>query len=244
MQNYLFIDIDGPLLPGKSHMFPENREFLHAFNNGVKPPELFVETPPNFDEWGVRAHNLLAKYGNAKVVIVTNWRIWCDIETLQDLFIEQGLYFEYADRPSCIKRGMSSERYNDIAAHMEEYIEEDARCLIIDDFDLQALNLFYKLEGEEGERSPDEYHGPKHNDKQVGIVQNRSGTIEHDIRFKWLDVDYNNGLTVEQFKLGADFFGVDWDQLNFEEFGVPIKTEEEKRKEREDFDRLYHALIV
>jgi hypothetical protein len=248
-QNYLFIDIDGPLLPGRLHLFPGNREFLHAFNDGVKPPELFEQTPVKFDEWGVRAHNLLAKYGNAKVVIVTNWRRWCSIEQLQDLFAEQGLEFEYADQPNCAVRGMSSERYHDIACHMEDYIEEDARCLIIDDYNLQALNLFYRLEGEEGDRSDSDdwgtaWRGPKHDDMQVGIVQNREGSVEHDIRFKWLNVDFNNGLTVEQFKMGADFFGIDWDQLNYHEFGIPIKTEEEKQKEREDFDRLYHALIV
>jgi len=239
MQNYLFVDIDGPLLPGRANLFPDNRKFLHAFRDGVKPPELFVETPPCFDDWGVRAHNLLAKYGDAKIVIVTNWRVWCDIESLQDLFIEQRLYFEYADKPSCVKRGMSSERYHDIASHMEDYIEEDARCLIIDDFNLQALNHFYKLEGEEGER--DGYYGPDHDDMQVGIVDNTGG---YDIKFKWLDVDYTNGLTYEQFKLGADFFNVDWDQLNFEEFGIPIKTAEEKRREQEKFDRLYTSLIV
>jgi len=236
-QNYLFIDIDGPLLPGRAHMFPGNREFLNAFNKGVKPPELFETTPPKFDDWGVRAHNLLARYGNAKVVIVTNWRRWCSIEQLQSLFVEQGLEFEYADQTNCAIRGMSSERYHDIACHMEDYIEEDARCLIIDDYNLQALNLFYRLEGEEGERGNDiAWQGPTHDDMQIGIVQNRDNSVEHDIRFKWLDVDYRNGLTYEQFKIGAEFFGVDWDQLNYNEFGIPIKTEEEKRKECEDFD--------
>lgn len=244
-QNYLFIDIDGPLLPGRSHLFPENREFLKAFNDGMKLTELMEKHPPVFDSWGVRAHNLLAKYGNAKIVIVTNWRRWADIEEIKTLFKQQGLEFEYADRVSCAQRGFSSDRYHDIACHMEDYIEEDARCLIIDDYDLQALNLFYKLEGEEGERNgQDSYHGPVHNDSQVGIVQNRDNSVEHNIRFKWLNVDFNNGLTVEQFKIGAEFFGVDWDQLNYHEFGIPIKTEEEKRKEREDFDRLYRALIV
>lgn len=240
-QNFLFIDIDGPLLPGRSHLFPDNREFLTAFNNGIKPPELFVETPPNFDDWGVRVHNLLAKYGDAKVVIVTNWRRWVDISDLQDLFIEQGLQFEYADIASCARRGMSSERYHDIALHMESFIKEDARCLIIDDYNLQPLNLFYKLEDEEGERSEeDQYHGIKHDDTQVGIVKNDYG---HDVRFKWLDVDYTNGLTYEQFKLGANFFKVDWDKLNFEEFGIPIKTEEEKRKEREEYDKALRLFL-
>jgi len=241
-QNYLFVDIDGPLLPGRAHMFPDNRAFLQAFNDGVKPPELFVETPPNFDEWGVRAHNLLAKYGNAKVVIVTNWRVWVDLEDLKDLFSEQGLNFDYADPPQCSKRGMSSRRYDDIATHMEDFIQEDARCLIIDDYDLQALNLFFRLEGEHGDRNDeDRLHGPAHQDTQVGIVDNNHGC---DVRFKWLDVDYANGLTYEQFKLGAKFFDIDWDQLNYQEFDVPIKTEEEKQREREKFDRLSHALIV
>lgn len=241
-QNYLFIDIDGPLLPGRSHLFPQNREFLNAFNDGMKLTELLEKHPPVFDPWGVRAHNLLAKYGDAKIVIVTNWRRWATIEELQKLFKAQGLEFEYADQPNCALRGFSSERYHDIALHMEEFINEDARCLIIDDFDLKALNMFYMLEGE---TEPRDYHNaPAHTDDQIGIVQNRDGTVEHDIRFKWLDVDYRNGLTYEQFKLGAEFFNVDFDQLNFQEFGVPIKTAEQKAKEAADFEKYYQALIV
>jgi len=242
MQNYIFIDIDGPLLPGRSHLIAQNREFLHQFNDGVGAEELFEKYPPVFDPWAVRAHNLLAKHGSAKIVIVTNWRRWADIDQLINMFAEQGLDFSYADRPSCIRRGMSSERYHDIASHMEDEINEDARVLVIDDYNLQALNHFYRLEGEEGER--DGYYGIDHNDEQVGIVQNQDNAIAHDIRFKWLDVDYTEGLTYKQFKLGADFLGVDWDQLNFEEFGIPIKTEEEKRKEREAMDKYLGAFII
>lgn len=241
-QNYLFIDIDGPLLPGKSHLFPGNRDFLTAFNDGVKVPELFEKHQVTFDPWGVRAHNLLAKYGDAKVVIVTNWRRWCDIETLQQLFEDQGLEFSYADNPSCMKRGLSSERYHDIACHMESYIEEDANCLIIDDDNLQPLNAFYHLVNEGSERSEqDQYYGPDHKDEDICIVQNRDNDVKYDIKCKWLDVDYKNGLTYEQFKLGAEFFNVDWDQLAFEEFGVPIKTKEEKEEEKRKYQEALDA---
>lgn len=225
-------------------MFPENRAFLDAFMDRKRGVDLFANTPPSFDEWGIRAHNLLAKYGNAKVVVVTNWRNWMDLEDIQDLFSEQGLDFEYADPPQCVRRGMSSERYHDLATHMEDYINEDARCLIIDDYDLQALNLFYEIEGEDDRSEVDAYYGPKHDDDQVGIVQNLDGDVEHDIRFKWLNVDYHDGLTYQQFKLGADFFDIDWDQLNYHEFGVPIKTQEEKRQEREEYDRLLRMFNV
>ena len=237
-QNFIFIDIDGPLLPGRAHLDRQNRKFLDAFHGGMKLTELLEKHPPVFDPWAVRAHNLLAKYSNARIVIVTNWRRWATIEELQRLFDSQGLVFEYAERASCMKRGLSSERVHDIACHIEECLPDDSRALIIDDADLRWLNSFMPLEGEHETDEAVDYGVPQHYDEQVGYVEGKN------IRWKWLEVDYNNGLTYEQFKLGADFLGVDWDQLNYQEFGVPILSPEEKAKRREETDRLWSALII
>ena len=238
-QNFIFIDIDGPLLPGRAHLDRDNRAFLDAFNGGMKLTELLGKHPPVFDHWAVRAHNLLARYGNAQIVIVTNWRRWATIEELQRLFDGQGLTFEYANPIGCMKRGMSSERVHDIAVHIQDYLPDDSRALIIDDADLSWLNNFMPLENPDPDAPPYGYYDfPEHNDNQVGYVEGKN------IRWKWLQVDYTNGLSYQQFKLGAEFLGVDWDQLDFAEFGVPILTPEEKAQRRADTDRLWSALIV
>jgi hypothetical protein len=238
-QNFIFIDIDGPLLPGRAHLDRDNRAFLDAFNGGMKLTELLEKHPPVFDPWAVRAHNLLAKYSDARIVIVTNWRRWATIEELQRLFDSQGLVFEYADPVSCMKRGLSSERVHDIAVHIQDYLPDDSRALIIDDAELHWLNSFMPLENPDPDAPTYSYYDfPEHDDRQVGYVENKN------IRWKWLKVDYRNGLTYEQFKLGGDFLEIDWDQLNFAEFGMPILTPEEKEHRRKETDRLWSALIV
>jgi len=223
-QNFLFIDIDGPLLPGKAHLFPQNRAFFKAFNDGLNLTELLDTHKIMFDPWAVRAHNLIAKYGDAKIVIVTNWRRWAKIEEIQRLFSEQGLEFNYADPVSCVKRGFSSERVHDVADHVVDYLPENSRALVIDD--------------DHGLKSLFDWFTPEN---ESDLNKDR---LEKNIDFKLLSVDYQNGLSYDQFIEGMDFFEADMDQMKFHEFGIPIKTEEEKQKEREDFARFYHALIV
>lgn len=214
-QNYLFIDIDGPLLPAKSHMFPENREFLDNFQIGESLTSLMKNHPLTFDPWCVRAHNLLAKYGKAKIVIVTNWRLWCDIEELQELFADQGLVFDYAVEPSCGKRGLSSGRAQDVAYHIEDILPNDSRALIVDDQEgLIWLNNYLPLEGDHSTARTNYVGVIEHNDRQVGYVEEKP-----DIHWKWLEVSYQDGISYKQFKLGAKFFDIDWDELNAKEFG-------------------------
>ncbi len=56
---------------------------------------------------------------------------------------------------------------------------------------------------------------------------------------RWINVDYSNGISMKNFTDGCAQLGIDLEQLMFEEFGVPILTQEEKDKR----DRLMHALI-
>ena len=157
-----------------------------------------------FDPWAVEAHNELAVKGKAKVVIVSNWRRWCSIEDLQDLFKRQGLDFDYADKPSCMKRGLSSNRAQDVSCHIQDYLPDGARALVIDDDEgLAWLNAFMPLEEDDISDEKDHYGNIKHDDRQVGLVEDK------DIKWKWLDVDYHNGLTFNQLKIGAEFFGFD-----------------------------------
>ncbi len=187
MQNYMFIDIDGPLLPGKMHLFKQNKEFLAEFS-GSDADEHIDRFPPLFDPYAVAVHNWLAKEGNAKIVLVTNWRMWFTIEKLQEILANQGLVFDYADRPSCIKRGLSSARLHDVSTHIEDYLPKDSRALVIDDdHGLLTLNEWFA------------------DDHKSDSNQER---LRKNIEFKLLDVDYTNGLTHKQVMDGAKFFGI------------------------------------
>lgn len=207
-QNYLFLDIDGPLLPTKSHMFPQNQAFVEAFQSGISMAENIITNPPMFDPWCVRAHNLLAQYGNAKIVIVSNWRIWATNDELKKLFAAQGLEFEYADPVGCMKRGISSERVHDVSYHMSEEIPDDSRVLILDDDNLEWLNNFHPLEDVAEGEEHGVYGFPTHYDQQVGYIEDKS------IRWKWLDISLQDGITYQQFGIAADFFEIDRNTMN------------------------------
>jgi hypothetical protein len=196
MQNYMFIDIDGPLLPGKMHLFKQNKTFLKEFGHGntIDVDALIEKFPPMFDPYAVAVHNWLAEAGNAKIVLVTNWRMWFSIEELMKIFADQGLVFDYADRPSCMKRGLSSTRLHDVSMHISDYLPENSRALVIDDAsELLTLNEWFN------------------DDNECDSNQDR---LKKNIEFKLLHVDYSNGLTHQQVMEGARFFGIpvsDWD---------------------------------
>ena len=221
-KNFLFIDLDGPLIPTRSHLIPQNqkfhREFMKAFRaklSVMKYEKMLQEFPPIFDPWAVRAHNLLAGCGDAKVVLVTNWKDHVSLECLKTLFKKQGLEFEYADPPKCNKK--HEERWKNIALYMDKYIPENSRVLIVEDSDITGLYGHYILEDNEKTKtdSAEIQKNPIfHDDKQVGFGRiGSSGKIEKSKQWKWLKIDSNNGMTCGQLKIGAEFFGIDWHRM-------------------------------
>jgi hypothetical protein len=203
MTNYIFVDFDGPLLPGKSHIFQKNREATAAFLRGEN-------TIPLFDPIAVRMHNLWAKYGNAKVVFSTSWArshrgTWQETEAyLKRIMDENGYTGEYADNCITPKR-ISSEHIHEIQEWCYDNLKEGDRFIAVDDANLSFLD----------------------NDQCSWKSQG-----------KWIEVNYNDGLTWKNFKDGCAFLGVDNDELLFHEFGIKPKTEEEKAKDRRLFSIL------
>ena len=224
--NFLFIDVNGSLIPIKNHLIPQNykfhKEFMKAYryscdskdrNLSKKQFEKTLrEFPPLFDPWAVRAHNLLAKRGEAKVIIVTKWKDYVSIEFLKNLFEKQGLEFEYADHPKC--SNVKEKRWENIALYMDEYISENSRALIIEDSDISGMYGHYILKDNKKMKTDGVKKHKKpvfHDDKQVGFGRvGSNGKIEKSKQWKWLKIDRNNGMTCSQFKIGAEFFGIDW----------------------------------
>lgn len=119
--NVIFVDIDGPLLPGKMHMFKEN-------DTRGKPL-----ATPTFDQWAVRCFNVWTKYANAKAVLSTNWVHHWEVDRLMEAFAENGLELDWHEHPVTPKR-FTSYRHTEILDWLEEYTDvEGDRFIAVDD---------------------------------------------------------------------------------------------------------------
>lgn len=137
MPNYIFVDFDGPLLPGKSHLFPYNRKATKEFMDGGNPI-------PSFDTIAVRMHNLWAKYGNAKVVFSTSWARThrgsfeeCEAY-LKRIMTENGFEGEFAEDCITPKR-LSSAHIHEIQEWCYDNLKEGDKFIAVDDADLSFL---------------------------------------------------------------------------------------------------------
>lgn len=202
MANYIFVDFDGPLLPGKMHLFDKNRKAVAAFTRGE-------DAIPYFDPVAVQMHNLWAKHGNAKVVFSTSWarhvRKWEETESyLKKIMRENGYTGEFAEDCITPKR-MSSAHIHEIQEWCYDNLKEGDKFIAVDDADLSFLadeHCAWKSQG------------------------------------AWIKVDYNNGLTWENFKKGCEFLEVDNASMMHIEFGIVPKTEEEQKRDRELLELL------
>lgn len=121
MTNIVFVDIDGPLLPGKMHMFKENRT-----------REKFAT--PMFDPWAVRCFNVWTKYADAKAVLSTNWVWHWEVDQLIRVMEENGLELNWHEQPVTPKRFSSGTRFHEILNWLEDNTDiEDDRFIAVDD---------------------------------------------------------------------------------------------------------------
>lgn len=136
MANYIFVDFDGPLLPGKMHLFDSNRKAVAAFTNGE-------DAIPVFDPVAVQMHNLWARHGNAKVVFSTSWarhvRSLQETEVyLKKVMRDNGYVGEFADRCLTPKR-RSSSHMHEISEWCHDHLKPEDRFIAVDDADLSFL---------------------------------------------------------------------------------------------------------
>lgn len=126
--NVIFVDIDGPLLPGKMHMFQEN-------DTRGKP-----KATPFFDPWAVRCFNVWTKYANAKAVLSTNWTHSWEVDELVKAMEENGLELDWHDEIVTPRR-FSPHRAREILEWLEDNtdvegdsfiaVDDDTTCSII-----------------------------------------------------------------------------------------------------------------
>lgn len=157
------------------------------------------DNPPEFDRFAVRAFNLWAKYSNAKIVFSTNWCCGYTSDELEYIMRVNGLAFDYHEDILTPKKFTSS-RHTEILDWLRNHPECKNFIAVDDDQTCRYIEDF--LQRAAGE------------------------TIE--ARGKWINVDFEDGLTLANFKDGCEQLGIDQDQLAFEEFGVKMRTAEEK----------------
>ena len=206
MANYIFVDFDGPLLPGKMHLFDRNRKAVAAFTQGE-------DAIPYFDPVAVQMHNLWAKHGNAKVVFSTSWarhvRKWEETEAyLKKVMRENGYTGDFAEDCITPKRN-SSAHIHEIQEWCYDNLKPEDRFIAVDDANLSFLEHEHCIWYKQG---------------------------------KWIKVDYNNGLTWQNFKDGCEHLGVDNEQLLLQEFGIEPLTDEQKERNRKALEILAYAV--
>lgn len=180
--NIIFVDVDGPLMSRKMHMFHQNRKL------GVK------KAMPRFDEFSVRAFNLWAKYSNAKIVFSTAWAWNWTVDELKDVMKTNGLGFDYHDVVTTPKKN-SSNRVHEIAMWLIDNAGPKDRYLIVDDdTSCQDIANFTDITAVGG----------------------------------WINVDFDNGTSWDNFLDGCDLLHIDIDDIYQDEFGIPKLTDEEK----------------
>jgi len=192
--NIIFLDVDGPLLPRKMHMFHQNRKT-------GKNAETGTGHYPQFDEFSVRAFNLWAKYGNAKIVFSTAWAHNWSTEQLKDIMLTNGLGFDYHKEILTPKR-MTSSRVNEIVWWLENNAKAgDTFIAVDDDTSLQDLDM---------------------------LIQSEHRNIEIEAKGEWINVDYDNGMSWDNFIDGCEVLGIDMDVIYENEFGIKPLTQKQK----------------
>ncbi len=155
------------------------------------------ENPPLFDPVAVRMFNLWAKHGNAQVVFSTSWRLSYECRELKAIMEHNGLELEY---------------HRDV---ITPYIDTDSRgrqiCQWLDGRD--DVERFIAVDDD---FSCDDI--PTH------IVDDE---LDITAQGRWIKVDYDNGLTIQNFNDGLAALGVDMFDLEDKEFNNPRLSEEE-----------------
>lgn len=205
--NIIFVDIDGPLLPQKLHLMQENRK-------------VGVDNPPLFDQFSVRAFNIWAKYGNAKIVFSTNWALSYTENQLKDIMAANGLEFDYHADTLTPKR-FTSARHSEILGWLGEHNDgEQVNFIAVDDD--QSCSYIEKIMDHDKPEVKDLY-------------SNCTG--------KWIDVDFRDGMSWENYVDGCEALGIDQEIVNRDEFGIKIRTAVEKAEDKRKLDVLLGCII-
>ena len=122
------LDIDGVLLPEKTHKLPHNISLAKKIrgnkNNPIKSKREFVQAYSelvSFDPHAVMLINQLAEKTGAKIILHTNWRRNFGLEETKAKVIREGIKEEYLHEDCNLHYKMSSTKASDISLWIENH---------------------------------------------------------------------------------------------------------------------------
>lgn len=231
--NYIFVDFDGPLLSSKSLYIPRNRLKFRT-EEGLNT---------HFDEFSVWAHNMWAKYADAKIIFSTNWILHKTEDDLKQICKNNGLNFEgrYYENFLTTTKKFTSERGSEVWWTITDIAKEGDRFLIVDDDQTIKWAINYAKKALQQAESDRKYE---------------TATNWHEMddppHVEWINVDSIEGLSLKNFRDGGNFFGFNeygldtytpWDYMNYAEFDTEMKTKEEKEEHKKLMDMLVGSMI-
>ena len=172
------------------------------------------ENPPMFDEFAVRVFNLWAKYGNAKIVFSTNWALSWSADELKEIMRVNGLGFDYHEHCITPKR-FRQERHSEILNWLDDHSKEGDKFIAVDD-DTSCRYIEQIM---------------KHPQNEVKATG------------EWIEVEFQNGISWQNFLDGCEALDINLEDINFHEFGIKILTDEEKEQRKKDLDLLARSLM-
>lgn len=192
-ENIIFVDIDGPLLPFRQWHTYENAKVLKDAGGNIQNIIInwSLKERIRFDPVAVWMFNTWIMYSNVKIVLSTNWTEHTTTYKLSKLFDSNGLLFPlFRDDPVTPRKMAYTSRYTEIQMWLNHHEGEIGKYLIVDDDYTVQRDTLENI-------SPDL-------DKFINSV---------------VEVDYNEGLSVDNFYRGCNILDIDAKEILKDRFG-------------------------
>ena len=227
MNKVIFVDIDGPLMPGKQWFDSKNSNMRKQLGDvwwkKINELEEFDELI-TFDPIAVNFFNLWARMSDAEFVMATNWARWISEERLRAIFDRNGFDVKRIHEDWRTMRRFTSNRIHEIGDWMVDHPEYTG-IIVDDDGDLKRYKKWF--------------NDPEYQEEVLT-------KDDHDYwqeRAKLVAVDYTNGLTLDDFHFGCEGLGIKTEDVMHKVFGIVPLTEEEKKQREEDLELLVRCCI-
>ena len=190
---------------------------MHLFDANRKAIDAFMrgeDSIPYFDPIAMRMHNLWAKYGNAKVVFSTSWARHVR---------------KWEETEAYLKKVMRDNGY------VGEFAEDCVTPKRLSSYHIHEIQEWCHDNLQEGDRF-------------IAVDDADLSFLAHDqCSWKdqgvWIKVDSDNGLSWKNFKDGCVGLEIDNAMMMHLEFGLPIKSKEEVKREQDAFRSFATSFI-
>lgn len=220
----IFLDIDGPLMPGRQWFDSRNSNMRKNLGDvwwkKINELEEFDELI-TFDPVAVQFFNLWQRLSGAKIVVASNWAQWISQDRLLKIFEVNGLSTDLHEDWRTERTRFDDSRMHQIGDWMYDHSEYTG--IIVDD----DIDLCGRFNSSNVQRKN----------------QTKSSQIGWQDKLTLVAVEYTNGLTLQNFKDGCTGLEITQDAVMQKVFGIEPLTEEQKKQAEEDLELLVRCCI-